>query len=92
MLINAVIEETKQQSIYAYQDDIVIGSDSFDKTCTKLQSLLNVHKEIQLNAVSSEVYFSSRFHWLPLGSTWKTQDQFYPGVEIRSSQLGANGI
>lgn len=41
-LMDLIIEEANIDGVYAYQDDIVIGSNSFKETCTKLNTLLKV--------------------------------------------------
>ena len=41
-LIDSIIEETQLEGIFAYQDDIVVASNSFEETLEKLKTLISV--------------------------------------------------
>ena len=48
MLMDAIIQECGQTGIQSYQDDIIIGSSSFQETVEKVKTLLTVLKKYNL--------------------------------------------
>lgn len=56
MLIDAIIEESKLQGVYAYQDDIV-ASDSFQERIHNLQILFSIVQKHNLTLSSAKCQF-----------------------------------
>lgn len=57
MLIDAIIEESKLQGVYAYQDDIIVASDSFEETMHKLKILFTVLQKHNLTLSPAKCQF-----------------------------------
>ena len=46
--MNASIEKTKIEEIFSYQDDIIVGANSFQETVNKLKCLFQILEKYNL--------------------------------------------
>lgn len=56
-LIDTVVEESRLVGVFAYQDDIVICSNSFEETCTKIETLLKTFIKYNLTVCPQKCSF-----------------------------------
>lgn len=57
MLVDTMIDESKLQGVYAYQDDIIVASDSFEEMIEKLKILFAVLQKYNLTLSPAKCQF-----------------------------------
>ena len=57
MLIDAIIEEAKQAGIFSYQDDVIVGANSFQEMIDKLKALFQIFQKYNITLSSKKSQF-----------------------------------
>lgn len=55
--MDTIIDELQIDGLFAYQDDLIFGSNSFEETCSKLDKILLIITKYNLTLTSSKCTF-----------------------------------